>query len=156
MRKDILCSLFRDYPGKDYSYGNQKQALGLAMQIIRILGRVRKEGIHILEGLDSGYPMLDRGLRLVALGIEPDIVEGVMVRTLLVNGMDLLEGLLITEGVRIIQTGTSPGIAKELLKSYFTFEFEEEFEQGCAGIGLDLDSGLLSQEEISRLLKYRE
>lgn len=153
MWKQVKCILFDHYENKDYSQENQKKALQLAMHILHISRLTRREGLTVLSDLETGYPVLDRGLCLVLRGVEPEIVESVLLNTMLTNQMDLLTGLLIIEGVKDIQSGLNPGIIKDLLKSYFTFSFEDAFEQECEKRGYnDEKSGILSQQEISRLL----
>lgn len=128
MKEQTLCTLYNSKVPKDNSIENQKKVLELVRQILDLNQKVIVEGIGIFENYNSGCPILDRGLRLVRDGVEPDYIETILLNTAITNNIDRLTALVTIEGVNAIQTARSPYITREILKSYFTFEFENEFD----------------------------
>ena len=77
----------------------------------------------------------------------------ILLNTAISNNTDLLTALVVMEGVYAIQTVQSPHITRELLKAYFTFEFEKEFDSGINKIHIKLnDVQSLNAEEIAQLV----
>lgn len=73
--------------------------------------------------------------------------------TAISNNIDLLTVLVVMEGVYAIQTMQPPYITRELLKSYFTFEFEKEFDNGINNSNIKLnDVQSLNTKEIAQLV----
>ena len=106
---------------KDYSEKNQLKQIDLMRMILEINQDVIVHGISKLEDYQSNamsFSMLSRGLKLVRGGIEPQVIESILLNTAFANDVDLLESLLIMEGVISIQTLRSPGVTMELLLSY--------------------------------------
>ena len=115
--------------------------------------KVIVEGLGILEKYSSGCPILDRGLRLVRDGLEPDYIETILLNTAISNNIDLLTALVVMEGVYAIQTAQSPYITRELLKAYFTFDFEKEFDSGVNKSDIKInDVQSLNAKEIAQLV----
>ncbi len=153
MKEQILCVLYSSNIPKEYSLENQKKVLELVLQILDINQKVIVKGLGILEKYSSGCPILDRGLRLVRDGLEPDYIEMILLNTAISNNTDLLTALVVMEGVYAIQTVQSPHITRELLKAYFTFEFEKEFDSGINKSNIKLnDVQSLNAEEIAQLV----
>lgn len=139
---------------RDYSEESQLKQFGTVRQLLKINQDVIVHGIAVLEEYvrDTAFsPLLCKGLKLVWAGIEPRVTEAVLVNTALANDMDLLESLLITEGVISIQTANPPGITTELLLSYFTFDIQEQLEKSLEELRIKRTYPL-SAEEVKQLL----
>ena len=153
MKEQILCALHSTNIPKEYSLENQKRVLKIVLQILELNQNVIVKGLGILEQYSSGCPILDRGLRLVRDGLEPDYIETILLNTAIANNIDLLTVLVVMEGVYAIQTIQPPYITRELLKSYFTFEFEKEFDSGINSSNIKLnDVQSLNAKEIAQLV----
>lgn len=153
MKGQTLCTLCNSKIPKDNSIEKQKKVLKFVRQILELNQKVIVEGIGILENYTSGYPILDRGLRLVRDGVEPDYIEAILLNTAITNNVDLLTAQAAIEGVNSIQTARSPHITRELLKSYFTFEFEKEFDCEINKINNKFNNiQTLNAQEIAQLI----
>ena len=99
--------------------------------------------------------MLSRGLKLVRGGIEPQVIESILLNTAFANDVDLLESLLIMEGVISIQTLRSPGVTMELLLSYFSFNLQDVLRKSLQDLKLNF-SEPLNMKEMEELLGNRD
>ncbi len=99
-------------------------------------------------------PMLRKGLNLVRAGMEPHIIESILLNTAVANDADLLESLIITEGVISIQILCSPDVTMELLLSYFSFDSQEQLREELREIKINR-AVPLSTEEVEKLLSNR-
>ena len=99
--------------------------------------------------------MLSRGLKLVRGGIEPQVIESIFLNTAFANDVDLLESLLIMEGVISIQTLRSPGVTMELLLSYFSFNLQDVLRKSLQDLKLNF-SEPLNMKEMEELLGNRD
>lgn len=153
MDRQLLCTIINSNLPKDYSLANQKKVLKIVLLILDINQKVIKKGISMFEDYCSQYSVLDKGLQLIRMGLEPSIIETLLLNTVIVNNIDLLTSLVIIEGVHDIQTAQSPYVTKELLKSYFTLEFDAEFEDECVKSNLKINnSQVISAKEVAQLI----
>ena len=142
---------------KDYSEKNQLKQIDLMRMILEINQDVIVHGISKLEDYQSNamsFSMLSRGLKLVKGGIEPQVTESILLNTALVNDVDLLESLLVMEGVISIQTLRSPGVTMELLLSYFSFNLQDVLRKSLQDLKLNF-SEPLNMKEMEELLGNR-
>lgn len=112
-------------------------------------------GISKIEDYQSytmSFPMLSRGLRLVRNGMEPQVIESILLNTALANNVDLLESLLVMEGVISIQLLRSPDVTRELFLSYFSFNLQDALRENLQDLKINF-SQTLNMEEIERLLR---
>lgn len=137
-------------------YGrNQLEQIDLVRLILEMNQDVNRYGLCKLEDYESRtvlYPLLDRGLRLVRGGVEPQVMESVLLHMAFANDLDLLESLLVLEGVCSIQMLRPADLTKELLLSFFTFEVQEECRNSLRQMQID-SCEALRKEEIEKLLK---
>ena len=143
---------------KDYSEKNQLKQIDLMRMILEINQDVIVHGISKLEDYQSNamsFPMLSRGLKLVRGGIEPQVIESILLNTAFANDVDLLESLLIMEGVISIQTLRSPGVTMELLLSYFSFNLQDVLRKSLQDLKLNF-SEPLNMKEMEELLGNRD
>ena len=143
---------------KDYSEKNQLKQIDLMRMILEINQDVIVHGISKLEDYRSNtmsFPMLSRGLKLVRGGIEPQVIESILLNTAFANDVDLLESLLIMEGVISIQTLRSPGVTMELLLSYFSFNLQDVLRKSLQDLKLNF-SEPLNMKEMEELLGNRD
>lgn len=144
------------YLHSEYTAEEQLKHISLISMILQINQDVCTSGISALERYvdDEKIPfLLKKGLYLVWSGIEPQIVENVLLNIALTNKLDLLLSLLIIEAVLSIQQRHSPDITKELLLSYFKIEVVDEIEQRTAKLEHNF-SEPLNKEQIQELLKH--
>ena len=142
---------------KDYSEKNQLKQIDLMRMILEINQDVIVHGISKLEDYQSNamsFSMLSRGLKLVRGGIEPQVIESILLNTAFANDVDLLESLLIMEGVISIQTLRSPGVTMELLLSYFSFNLQDVLRKSLQDLKLNF-SEPLNMKEMEELLGNR-
>lgn len=112
-------------------------------------------GISRLENYQShsmSYPMLSKGLELVRGGLEPQAIETMLLNTAIANDVDLLESLLIIEGVISIQLLCSPDVTRELLISYFSFDMQDVLRKSLNDLKLNFIEPL-NMKEIEKMLK---
>ena len=143
---------------KDYSEKNQLKQIDLMRMILEINQDVIVHGISKLEDYQSNamsFSMLSRGLKLVRGGIEPQVIESILLNTAFANDVDLLESLLIMEGVISIQTLRSPGVTMELLLSYFSFNLQDVLRKSLQDLKLNF-SEPLNMKEMEELLGNRD
>ena len=143
---------------KDYSEKNQLKQIDLMRMILEINQDVIVHGISKLEDYQSNamsFSMLSRGLKLVRGGIEPQVIESILLNTAFANDVDLLESLLIMEGVISIQTLRSPGVTMELLLSYFSFNLQDVLKKSLQDLKLNF-SEPLHMKEMEELLENRD
>lgn len=112
-------------------------------------------GISKLEGYENDtiiFPMLCKGLKLVRSGIEPQVIESILLNVAFANDVDLLESLLVIDGVISIQMLRSPDVTKELLLSYFSFNLQDSLRKSLRDLKLN-SSEPLNMKEVEKLLK---
>ncbi len=154
MKQELWHAWTRAGAALDDSGESKEKAVALAVFLMQIQKQVREQGIGVLEDFSSNEPLLDRGLFLVRMGMEPELVQRILYTSLVTNAVDARLGFLILEGVRAIQTGQSAIETKELLKAYLPFGCAEPFEQKLFEDGImGRCDGVLSQVEVSRLLQ---
>ena len=143
---------------KDYSEKNQLKQIDLMRMILEINQDVIVRGISKLEDYQSNamsFSMLSRGLKLVRGGIEPQVIESILLNTAFANDVDLLESLLVMEGAISIQTLRSPGVTMELLLSYFSFNLQDVLKKSLQDLKLNF-SEPLHMKEMEELLENRD
>lgn len=153
MQTDTMLAL-QNYLGKDYSEENQLRQTDMLRLILEINQDVVCQGISRLEHCENntaGFPMLCKGLKLVQNGIEPQVIESILLNMAFVNDVDLLESMLVIDGVISIQTLCSPNVTKELLLSYFRFYMQDQLRKSLQDLKLN-SSEPLGMKEIKRLL----
>lgn len=140
---------------KDYSEKNQLKQIGIIRIMLEINQDVIANGISRLENYQShsmSYPMLSKGLELVRGGLEPQAIETMLLNTAIANDVDLLESLLIIEGVISIQLLCSPDVTRELLISYFSFDMQDVLRKSLNDLKLNFIEPL-NMKEIEKMLK---
>jgi hypothetical protein len=154
MQTEIMLAL-QSCLKKDYSEKNQLKQIDMMRMILEINQDVIVHGISKLEDYQSntmGFPMLSRGLKLVRGGIEPQVIESILLNTAFANDVDLLESLLVMEGVISIQLLRSPNVTRELLLSYFSFNLQDILRKSLQDLKLNF-SQPMNAKEIEKLLK---
>lgn len=140
---------------KDYSEKNQLRQIDMIRIMLEINQDVIAHGISKIEDYQDytkGFPMLSRGLKLVRGGMEPQVIESILLNTALANNVDLLESLLVMEGVISIQLLRSPDVTRELLLSYFSFNLQDLLREKLQDLKLN-SSKPLNVEEVESLLR---
>ncbi len=139
---------------KDYSEKNQLKQIDMLRMMLKINQDVVIHGISKLEDYENSttnFPMLCKGLKLVRGGMEPQIIESILLNTAFANDVDLLESLLVIDGVISIQMLRSPDETRELLLSYFSFSLQDDLKKGLQDLKLN-SSEPLDMKEIEKLL----
>jgi AraC-like DNA-binding protein len=121
---------------------DKKECLELFNTIINYSERVRKHGLLSLEPeIDKSHSFFMRkSLQFIVDGVEPTYIRNILQNYIFTgnyHGKELLERLLITEGILSIQAGENPILIREKLSSYFGEEFADEIDNF---FGNDLDS----------------
>lgn len=140
---------------KDYSEKNQLRQIDMIRIMLEINQDVIVHGISKIEDYHDytiSFPMLSRGLKLVRDGMEPQVIEMILLNTALANNVDLLESLLVMEGVISIQLLRSPDVTRELFLSYFSFNLQDVLRENLQDLKLN-SSQPLKVEEIEKLLQ---
>lgn len=154
MQTEIMLAL-RSNLKKEYSENNQLKQMDMLRMMLEINHAVVVHGISALEDYENStqiFPMLHRGLKLVRDGIEPQVVESVLLNNALANDVDLLESLLVIEGVISIQILRSPDVTRELLLSYFHFDMQDNIRKSLQDLKINF-SEPLNRTEIEKLLE---
>ncbi len=139
---------------KDYSEENQLKQIDMLRMMLKINQDVVIHGISKLEDYENSttnFPMLCKGLKLVRGGMEPQIIESILLNTAFANDVDLLESLLVIDGVISIQMLRSPDETRELLLSYFSFSLQDDLKKSLQDLKLN-SSEPLDMKEIEKLL----
>lgn len=152
MNREVLHILISAGLPRDYSPENREKVLKMAVVILEVNQKVIQKGIGILEDYLSKYPLLNRGLQLIRMGLEPELTETLLLNAAIADNTDLLTALAALEGIHGIQTAQLPQTTKELLKSHFPLEFEAEFEEEIAKSSLNIGSTIISRQEVERLI----
>ncbi len=142
---------------KDYSEKNQLKQIDMLRMMLKINQDVAIHGISKLEHYENSttnFPMLCKGLKLVRGGMEPQIIESILLNTAFANDVDLLESLLVIDGVISIQMLRSPDETRELLLSYFSFSLQDDLKKSLQDLKLN-PSEPLDRKEIEKLLGNR-
>ncbi len=139
---------------KDYSEKNQLKQIDMLRMMLKINQDIVIHGISKLEDYENSttnFPMLCKGLKLVRGGMEPQIIESILLNTAFANDVDLLESLLVIDGVISIQMLRSPDKTRELLLSYFSFSLQDDLKKSLQNLKLN-SSEPLDMKEIEKLL----
>ena len=143
---------------KDYSEKNQLKQIDMLRMMLEINQDIVSYGISKIEDYENKtkiFPMLHKGLKLVRGGIEPQVIESILLNTAFANDVDLLESLLVMEGAISIQTLRSPGVTMELLLSYFSFNLQDVLKKSLQDLKLNF-SEPLHMKEMEELLENRD
>lgn len=154
MQTEIMLAL-RSNLKENYSENNQLKQMDMLRMMLEINHAVVVHGISTLEDYENStliYPLLYRGLKLVRDGIEPQVVESVLLNNALANDVDLLESLLVIEGVISIQILRSPDVTRELLLSHFQFDMQDNIRKSLQDLKINF-SEPLNRTEIEKLLE---
>lgn len=123
--------------------------------ILEINQNVVREGISKIEDYEYNiinFPMLGKGLTLVREGQEPQVIESILINTAFANDVDLLESLLVLEGVSSIQMLRPADVTKELLLSYFSFNMQDHLRRNLQDLKIDF-SQPLNKSELRKILE---
>ncbi len=98
--------------------------------------KARRDGLLALEDeIDSlGHPFLKTGLALIVNGTDPELVRKALELQILTQGYrgrELLERVLMLEGMLMIQSGTIPHTMKDLLSVFFSETFADTIAACC-------------------------
>lgn len=120
---------------KSLTLSNQdkKDCLELFGLIMELSGKARKYGLLSLEPeiSKSQLFLMRKALQLVVDGVEPAYIKAILQNYIYAGnyqGRELLERLLVSEGILAIQAGTNPLLIQEKLSSYFGEDFSEEID----------------------------
>ena len=154
MKTEIMLALYR-YLKKDFSEKNQLKQIQMLRTILEINQNVVREGISKIEDYEYNiinFPMLGKGLTLVREGQEPQVIESILINTAFANDVDLLESLLVLEGVSSIQMLRPADVTKELLLSYFSFNMHDHLRRNLQDLKIDF-SQPLNKSELRKILE---
>lgn len=154
MQAEIMFAL-QNCLKKDYSEENQLRQIDIIRIMLEINQEVKGNGISKIENYQGhymSYPMLSKGLELVRSGLEPKVIETILLNTAIANDMDLLESLLLIEGIISIQMLHSPSVTRELLLSYFSFDMQNILRESLNDLKLNLIEPL-NMNEVEKMLK---
>ena len=154
MKTEIMLALYR-YLKKDFSEKNQLKQIQMLRTILEINQNVVREGISKIEDYEYNiinFPMLGKGLTLVREGQEPQVIESILINTAFANDVDLLESLLVLEGVSSIQMLRPADVTKELLLSYFSFNMQDHLRRNLQDLKIDF-SQPLTKNELRKILE---
>ena len=154
MQTEIMLAL-QSCLNKDYSDKNQLKQIELLRLMLEINQEVIGRGISVLEDYESRtviFPMLCRGLKLVRGGMEPQVIQSILLNAAFANDIDLLESLLVIEGVISIQMLQSPDVTRELLLSYFRFSLQDVLRKKLNDLNIN-SSEPLNRKEVEKLLE---
>lgn len=154
MKTEIMLALYR-YLKKDFSKKNQLKQIQMLRTILEINQNVVREGISKIEDYEYNiinFPMLGKGLTLVREGQEPQVIESILINTAFANDVDLLESLLVLEGVSSIQMLRPADVTKELLLSYFSFNMQDHLRRNLQDLKIDF-SQPLNKNELRKILE---
>lgn len=154
MKTEIMLALYR-YLKKDFSEKNQLKQIQMLRTILDINQNVVREGISKIEDYEYNiinFPMLGKGLTLVREGQEPQVIESILINTAFANDVDLLESLLVLEGVSSIQMLRPADVTKELLLSYFSFNMQDHLRRNLQDLKIDF-SQPLNKNELRKILE---
>jgi AraC-like DNA-binding protein len=137
--KEVRIMLDPNFSQKLYcSHMEKKECLVFLEQMLELSQKARKHGLFSLESETpaAGSVFLRKAIQLVVDGIEPETVRTVLTNYILLGdfrGKQLLERLLILEGILSIQAGENPHVIKEKLSSFFGEDFVPEIEKHYGG-----------------------
>ncbi|MDE6567027.1 MAG: hypothetical protein K2K70_04740 [Lachnospiraceae bacterium] len=153
MQTEIMLALWGNLK-KDYTETNQLKQIDMLRMMLEINQDVVVQGISKLENYENDsaiFPLLCRGLKLVRGGMEPQAIESILLNTAFANDVDLLESLLVIDGVISIQIQRSPDVTKELLLSYFSFNLQNNLRKSLEDLKIN-SSEPLDMAEIEKLI----
>lgn len=153
MQTEIMLAL-QSCLKKDYSEKNQLKQVDMLRMMLEINQDIIGYGISKIEDYENKtmiFPMLCRGVKLVRAGLEPQVIESILLNSAFANDVDLLESLLVIEGVISIQMLRSPDITRELLLSYFSFNLQDNLRKNLQDLKLNF-SEPLNMKEMEKLL----
>lgn len=115
------------------SFEEKQEVIALLGQVLDLSKAAHRKGLLELENcLDlvaSKY--LKKGLKLLLFGIEPPMLRHILEDYILAGdykGKELLEHIIIMEGLLLIQSGEYPWVIREKLSAFFGEEFIDEIE----------------------------
>ena len=153
MQTEIMIALWGNLK-KDYSEKNQFKQIDMLRMVLEINQDVVVHGISKLEDYENNtavFPLLCRGLKLVRDGIEPQVIAAILLNAAFANDVDLLESLLVIDGVISIQMLRSPDVTRELLLSYFSFNLQDNLRKSLQDLKIN-SSEPLDMAEIEKLM----
>lgn len=154
MQTEIMIAL-QSCLKKDYSEKNQLKQMDMLRMMLEINQDIVGYGISRIEDYENKtmiFPMFCRGIKLVRAGLEPQVIESILLNSAFANDVDLLESLLVIEGVISIQMLRSPDVTRELLLSYFSFNLQDNLRKNLQDLKLNF-SEPLNMKEIEKLLE---
>lgn len=157
MRTETMLAIY-DNLKKDHSQKQQQKQIRLLQTILKVNQDVTRQGLSVIENCEqetAEFPMLWKGLQLARNGMEPRDIESILLNTAFANEVDLMESLLIIDGVYCIQTMRSPDTTMEWLLSHFCFPAQEQLTQCLQDQKLSCCRPL-SRAEIEELLKGQD
>jgi flagellar motor component MotA len=154
MNPQIMKIMINFFEKEHNSLEKQREYLELVKFILILNQDVIKKGLNVLDNYikDNRYPILSRGLLLILQGTDPNDVQRIIINTIIVNNTDFLSSMIILEGIIAIQENQNPYLTKELIKSYFTLEFDSIFEEDIKKINLESTIQVLDSNTINILL----
>ena len=153
MQTEIMLALWGNLK-KDYTEKNQLKQIDMLRMMLEINQDVVVQGISKLENYENDsaiFPLLCRGLKLVRGGMEPQAIESILLNAAFANDVDLLESLLVIDGVISIQIQRSPDVTRELLLSYFSFNLQDNLRKSLEDLKIN-SSEPLDMAEIEKLI----
>lgn len=148
-----------------YTYANkvvkseeQAEYTLLVCELLKINQEVYVNGIAELESYENDMKLpflLRKGLAMVRTGLEPDIIESVLLNIVLTNKLDFLSSVVIIDAVLSIQQLLEPGITREILLSYFVLDDVIAVKNETMDIKYNFSQNL-SKQEIHNLIDQEQ
>ena len=116
------------------SKADKIQIVPLIDLIVRASEKARKQGLLALEDDVNAYenPSLILGMQLVVDGTDPRLIESILTARIFSTnkrGKELLEQIIVCDGVLSIQAGDNPRLTEVKLFSFLGDEADELYEQ---------------------------
>ena len=113
----------------------KRLCLATAKKLINLANITRREGLLKLEAMATEntyqYPPIIRiGVELIVDGTDPKVVSHILENYLLTSGLsnqEFLDNIISYYAIQSIQLGYSLTLMKEIMCSFFGFDFREEF-----------------------------
>lgn len=105
------------------SLQERESLVALVNQFVELAEKSRREGLLSLEdGIPNlGDLVLSEGVQLIVNGVDPDIIEEILVTALYVSdlkGKELLKRMMICTGVHCLSMGTNPLLVRKMLEAF--------------------------------------
>ena len=113
---------------RNFSKEDRKKCIPVVSQLVELSNFTREQGVSALgrRANDPDIdPLLSVAIKLIADGIDPMLVKGMLeniLHTEQYEGYELLKGLIIVEGALSIQAGEIPGLFEIKLSTYLGLE----------------------------------